>query len=81
MALRRKGKCLACQRKAATRGLCEACYQVAHYKMRTKQVTEQEMIDAGAILPAYATARSPFSNLLQRALVSRRKRKCDARSA
>lgn len=77
MARRPKKTCLGCKRNADTRGLCRRCYQVARYAIETKKTTEQELIDAGLLLAAYAEPKSDYSKMLAKLLANpRRKQPC-----
>lgn len=81
MPRKRTGTCLACANRARVRGLCSACYQVAKYKIRKKQITEHELVQRGLMMPPYVTGQSPFSNLLIDSLSRKRKPPCDENSA
>lgn len=74
----RRDKCRACPRRSELRGLCRKCYQAARYAMQTGKVTEQELVDAGAMAPAYNVAQSDFGDLLGD-LLARRIKPCQGR--
>jgi hypothetical protein len=67
---RRSGaKCLNCPNKAQARGCCMNCLHTAHRVIRSGERTEQELIDAGMILPTQKKGRpisSPFLKKLAR---------------
>jgi hypothetical protein len=55
---RRSGdKCLNCPNKVSARGCCINCLHAAHRLIRIGEKTEQELIDAGVILPTRRRGR------------------------
>ena len=70
-------KCLTCDNKAQSRGLCWRCHAHAIRSIRSETVTEKELIERGLLLPAKTRGRqanSGFANALAK-LLSRPKRK------
>ena len=53
----RRAKCLQCPNKAFSRGLCSTCLSAAHRLINSGQKTEQQLIDAGAMLPSKKSGR------------------------
>lgn len=63
-------KCLTCNSKAQSRGLCWSCLRDAHAVIRNGQRSEQQLIDGGLILPSQRPGRkisSPFMDRLSQA--------------
>lgn len=46
----KRNKCIACNAKPYSRGLCQACYTAARRVIETGERTEDQLIDAGMIL-------------------------------
>lgn len=68
--------CRACGRqRVEIRGVCRACYQAARYAIRHGQTTEEQVIEAGLLLPAYKMPRSHFRSELAEWLSGRKRRK------
>lgn len=63
----KRKKCLTCPNKAFTRGLCAACRAAASAAIHRGDITEQELIDAGKMLPAQRAGR-PRQSGMARAL-------------
>jgi hypothetical protein len=62
---RSKKPCLVpdCPRKVHQRGLCQVCLEAAHEAMRTKQVTEEELIADNLIEPRQKRGPKPKPKL------------------
>lgn len=50
-------KCLNCPNKAQSRGCCWKCLHAVHRVVTSGERTEQEMIEAGVILPTQRRGR------------------------
>lgn len=68
MATKRKrrsfSKCLNCPNKAQSRGCCIGCLHAAHRVIKSGERTEQQLIDAGMILPSQRRGRPITSKFL-----------------
>lgn len=65
----RKTTCLTCRNKPVARGLCSTCRAAAKAAIDRGEVTEQQLIDSGLLLPAMNAGRKPnngFVRQLQR---------------
>lgn len=56
---RTKGQCLSpdCPRDRQVRGLCRPCYRAFERAVAAGEVTEQQAVEAGLILPPYRARR------------------------
>lgn len=58
-----RNKCLlpGCERLEDCRGDCRSCYQMLQRAFKAGELTEEEAIEAGLILPARSKSQSPVS--------------------
>ena len=71
-----KRKCMikGCGGQYQARGLCHTCYMKALGRMRTQEVSEQQLIELKMLLPSRQGQRatpSPFDTLLDAALAAK----------
>lgn len=55
--MKKRTKCLTCDNKPWSRGLCGSCLASAKASIREGRVTEQELIEAGLMLPSQRSGR------------------------
>lgn len=48
----RKTKCLTCDREAVVRGLCSACHRAYHRAKLAGEITEDQAVEMGLLLPS-----------------------------
>ncbi len=71
MATKRKQrarKCLHCKNKAVSRGCCRTCLETARAVIRSGEKSDQELVNAGLLLPMERMGRpisSPFRKKLE----------------
>jgi hypothetical protein len=54
-----------CPNESASRGLCHTCRKAAKTAILHNQVTEEQLLDAGMILPVKASGRKPQSAFIK----------------
>jgi hypothetical protein len=59
-------KCLICPVRSHSHGLCQTCLSAARRLIQTGKRTEQQLIDAGAMLPSARKTKGLASAYLKR---------------
>ncbi len=59
-------ECLACDRQAKIRGLCATCRSAAYRAVARGEVTEEELVTEGLMLPPTQPGRPAGSGLMRK---------------
>lgn len=64
----KRKRCLTCPSLEQSRGLCWNCLHAAHTSIRSGEKTEEQLIEAGLILPSKRSGRRPATSAWRKKL-------------